>query len=104
MEFIAPTVRYLLEKDESVLLQSDYRDIRDSEEASDIINIHNLDFSQYKSRHGMSCKLGRSLAEFYRVVLGYSPRQIKGRSGYWLVEEAPVVQPDIDLAMSLKVA
>ena len=110
MGYVAPTVRRLLEGDESVLLQEDYLDIRDSEETSefsstsDIITIHNLDCSRYKSRHGMTSKLGRSLAEFYRVVLGYSPRQIKGRSGYWLVEESPVLQPGIDLAMSLKVA
>jgi regulator of replication initiation timing len=110
MAHLAPTVRYLLEQQDSVLLSPDYRDIRDSIETeefsstTDIIVIQNLDQTRYKSLHGMSSALGRSLVGFYQIVLGYKPRFIKGKAGYWLLEESPVIDPGLSLAKSLNVA
>jgi hypothetical protein len=109
MKHLAPLVRELLEKEDSVLLTPEYREIRDSIDKSefssttDIIIIQGLDQKRYKSLHGMSSALGRSLVGFYQIVLGFKPRVIKGKAGFWLIEESPVIGPGLSLAKSLDV-
>ncbi len=108
---LAPTVRSLLEDEHNILLDQDYRLIRDNEPADvfsssrDLIVSNNLDTSSYPTGlQGASQEIGKSLAKFYRLVLGYSPRLIKSRNMYWSDIENPVIDPHVRLSKSLNLA
>lgn len=100
MSNLAPTIRDILTGDHDILLDKDYRIIRDNESKTsfsssrDIIVNRELNTSHYPTGlRGASQEIGKSLAKFYRLVLNYSPRLITGRNMYWVETESPIIDP-----------
>lgn len=89
---IAPLFRDFLSKKESILLDPEYRNIRDAEDQGSFSSAHeilkqtdqyeNL-LHEYKNAHGAASSFGKRLKDFYTQVLGYNPRVSYKKHLYW---------------------
>ena len=97
---IAPLLRHLLESDNSLLLDPDYKEeLRDTLDAMEFYSANDIVTSlpeyeeilgNYKNAHGLASGFGKALSGFYSQVLGYKPRTIKYKAGYHMEIEKPI--------------